>query len=146
LDPLTRQRLYGPKPPGVDEEAWADTTMWVDPNHSGGTWMYEWYDAKAGGGCGSIADWMSGSLASREAEIHDDGGVGLERHCLVPGTYQFQLRQGGVAGSIVREFKIAYVPSARGVTVSNTTANCTESVRRRTGATRPRRGTTCSCT
>jgi PKD repeat protein len=57
--------------------------------------MWEWYDPKAGGGCGNLSSYLQGDTTARDPEGHWSGptsppdGIAKERHCIRPGRYRF---------------------------------------------------------
>ena len=90
---------------------WADT--------AGSAWMYEWTDPNAGGNCGDLVTFLAGdtikpySQGGRRSEVHRPGPgaapTGVEKHCLRPGQYEFELLH---EGTTVARFNVDYLPLA----------------------------------
>lgn len=81
------------------------TQMWANPAFSR---MWEWYDPKAGGGCGDLAPYLAGDTTGRYPEGHWSGPDSApdpskaEKHCLRPGVYRFAVAD--------KTFLVDYVP------------------------------------
>ena len=95
------------------DSMWADTT--------GSAWMYEWSDPKGGGNCGDLTTFLASDTlkpaghGGRYPESHrvspNVAPVGVEKHCLRPGTYEFIVKENGLIIKDVFVDYLALVPA-----------------------------------
>lgn len=113
-DPATASRLRYPDP-----------TMWVNPaGYANSGNMWDFFDPKAGGNCGSLARYLSGNpqdtipdstggAGQRLYEIHRPGPGqpiptnAAEKHCIRPGRYRVTISG---PGGVEQVFDVDYLP------------------------------------